>query len=81
VPDQPYGIQGMTEGDNGALLIGTESGIKRLVDENIEPYPLPGPARQFRATSLLRDRDGGLWIGTRGRGHFYGKTLVIREAR
>jgi signal transduction histidine kinase/sugar lactone lactonase YvrE len=68
MPDQPSGIEGLTEGDNGALLIGSENGMKRLVDGNIEPYPLPGLARQFRVRRLLRDRDGSLWIGTVGGG-------------
>src|SRR5262249_50656536 len=39
-----------------------------FINGKIVPYPLPGPARQFQATSLLHDRNGGLWIGTRDRG-------------
>ena len=31
-------------------------------------YPFPDLARQFEAPKLLRDRDGGLWIGTWGWG-------------
>ena len=64
MPDQPLEI----EGDNGALLISMRSGIRHLVDGKAEPYPLPGPARQFTPVRLLRDRNGGLWIGTTDRG-------------
>src|SRR5882757_2389626 len=61
-------IQCMAEGDDGALLIGTRGGIKRLVDGKIEAHPLPGPVPEFQAHRLLRDRDGGLWIGTSDKG-------------
>jgi signal transduction histidine kinase/ligand-binding sensor domain-containing protein len=68
VPNQPDGIQGFSDGDDGALLICTRSGIKRLVDGKIEPYPLSGAVPQFVARRLLRDRNGGLWIGTQTQG-------------
>src|SRR6266403_526090 len=68
VPDQQDGIQGFGEGDDGALLIGTVKGIRRFVDGKIEAYPLPGTVPQFDARKILRDRDGGLWIGTSERG-------------
>jgi ligand-binding sensor domain-containing protein/signal transduction histidine kinase len=56
------------EGDDGALLLGMHGGIQRLVEGKTEPYPLPDTVGQFRARKLLRDRDGGLWIGTFDRG-------------
>jgi signal transduction histidine kinase/ligand-binding sensor domain-containing protein len=68
VSDQPDGVQGFGEGDDGALLIGTARGIRRFVDGKIEPYRLPGNVPQFDARRVLRDRDGGLWIGTLRRG-------------
>ena len=63
----------LAEGDNGALLIAMRGGIKRLVDGKTEAYPLPGAGRQL-PTALLRDRTGGLWIGTADRGlmHVHG---------
>jgi signal transduction histidine kinase/ligand-binding sensor domain-containing protein len=65
LPGVPNGIQGLAEGDDGAPLIATQSGIRRLVNGKIEAaYPLPGAARQFGTLKLLRDRDGGLWIAT-----------------
>jgi ligand-binding sensor domain-containing protein len=69
LPGEPNGIQGLAEGDDGALLIATRSGIRRLVDGRIEAaHPLPDAARQSAPLKLLRDRDGGLWIGTAYRG-------------
>jgi len=68
VTGQPDGIQGFAEDDDGALLIGTQRGIKRFVDGSTQGYPLSGATPQFDARSLLRDRDGGLWIGTSDRG-------------
>jgi signal transduction histidine kinase/ligand-binding sensor domain-containing protein len=56
------------ESYNGALLISMRSGIRHLVDGKAEPYPLPGPARQFTPVRMLRDRNGGLWIGTTDQG-------------
>jgi ligand-binding sensor domain-containing protein len=68
MPDEPDGIQGFGEGDDGALLIGTRAGIRRFVDGKTEAYPLPGGLPQGDAWRLLRDRNGGLWIGTAGGG-------------
>ncbi|MGA9963632.1 MAG: two-component regulator propeller domain-containing protein, partial [Terriglobales bacterium] len=60
-------VEALMEGDNGELLIGTGNGIKRLVGDKVEAYPLPG-IEQLKPNSMLRDRDGGLWIGTEDRG-------------
>jgi PAS domain S-box-containing protein len=68
MPDPAPGINSLIEGDNGALLIAMRGGIRRLVERKSEVYPLPGVGRQFTANRLLRDRNGGLWIGTADRG-------------
>ncbi|HZD47607.1 MAG TPA: two-component regulator propeller domain-containing protein, partial [Silvibacterium sp.] len=52
-------VHALIEGDNGALLIATSSGIRQLMDGKVEPGSLPG------AWHLLRDRDGSLWIAAR----------------
>ena len=62
------GINSLIGGDNGALLIAMSEGIRRLVERKSEVYPLPGVGGQFKPTRLLRDRNGGLWIGTADRG-------------
>jgi signal transduction histidine kinase/ligand-binding sensor domain-containing protein len=63
--DRPSSI--LDAGD-GALLIATASGIRRLVDGKDTAWPLPGVVGSFAVTRLLRDRNGGLWVGTIDRG-------------
>ncbi len=64
MPDTPLEI----ESDNGALLISMRSGIRHLVDGKAEAYPLPGLVGKYTPLRMLRDRNGGLWIGTTDRG-------------
>ena len=61
-------IHALTEGDNGALLVTTRAGIIQIVDGKAAAYPLPRAGPNFNPFSLLRDHDGGLWIGTIDRG-------------
>ena len=62
--------QTLAQGDHQAgLVIALESGVVRqLIGTSVMDYPLHGLPRSFVATRLLRDRDGGLWIGTYDRG-------------
>jgi PAS domain S-box-containing protein len=62
---------------DGKLLIGVrDSGLKQLVGDRLEQYPIHSaadpahlvPDDEIKANKLLRDRDGGVWIGTEGRG-------------
>jgi len=64
MPGEGDKVQAFADGDNGALLIGTGHGIRRLIDGKTEPYPLPGVERATYITQMLRDREGSLWIGT-----------------
>jgi signal transduction histidine kinase/ligand-binding sensor domain-containing protein len=50
--------------DDRGLLIGTQTEIQRVIDHRVEPYPLGRPGQPIRLTRMLRDHDGGLWIGT-----------------
>ena len=80
LPGAPDGIQGICEDADGALLIGWKGGISRFVDGKTDAYPYRGASPQFLAKVILRDRDGGLWIGTSGRGlvHVHqGRTDVL----
>ena len=61
-------IHALAQGDNDTLLIAIRGGILQLARGKAEAYPLPGDGRQFNPFSLLRDRQGGLWIGTKDRG-------------
>ena len=83
LPDEPDSIQSFIESDDGTLLVATRGGIMRLVDGKAGAYPLPGSVPQFQTQRFLRDRDGGLWIGTRERGlvHLHhGRTDVFSQS-
>lgn len=62
MPDPALRINALIEGDDGELLIAQNSGITQLRAGRTEAYPFPA-GQQFRANTLLRDRNGGLWIG------------------
>src|SRR5215813_8471783 len=83
-PNRPNGIEGMEDGEDGALLIATTSGVRRLVGGKAQvAYPFPFATQGFFARRMLRDRDGGLWVGTWGRGivHFHrGRTDVFSQS-
>ena len=52
------------EDNEGGLLISGPQGIRRLKDGKFSPFRLPPGAPEINYGKLLRDRDGGLWIGT-----------------
>jgi ligand-binding sensor domain-containing protein len=76
MPDLASGINALIEERNGTLLIAMRDGIRQLVGGKSKAYPLPGAGRQFNPNRLLRDRNGGLWIGTSDRG-----LLHVHEGR
>lgn len=56
---------GMTQTGDGRLLLAIHNGgLMQLADGRLIPYPV----RISDSNLLLRDRDGGLWIGTIERG-------------
>jgi len=79
----PDSALALIEGDDGALLMGMRDGMRKLVDGKAEAYPLPGAGQKFTPNTLLRDRNGGLWIGTQDRGlmHLHhGRTDVFTQS-
>ena len=64
LPDEPDGIQGFAEDNDGTLLIGYKGEVQRFIDGKTEAYPSAGSARRFHVKRIIRDRDGALWIGT-----------------
>jgi signal transduction histidine kinase/ligand-binding sensor domain-containing protein len=50
------------------VAVGMANGISELVNGKIEAYPLPSGVQRFTTRAVLRDRDGGLWIGTADQG-------------
>jgi PAS domain S-box-containing protein len=76
--------QTLNESDDGALLIATQDGIRKLVDEKAETYSLPGTGpRRFKPLRMFRDRNGSLWIGTTDGGLLHvhqGRTDVFTQS-
>ena len=67
-------IADLTKSDDGRLLIAVSGGgLRQVVGDKLESYPIrsanrlrsgAAPDRDVDSNKLLRDRDGGLWIGT-----------------
>lgn len=83
VPGPQNFIRDFVESDEGSLLIGAYDSMKRLVNGRIETYHIPGLPGSFQVTNMLRDRDGGIWVGTFGHGlvHLHhGRADVFSQA-
>jgi len=88
----PRRISDLSKGDDGQALIAMSgSGLMQFAGGKVEPYPIPGainphrplPDQDADSNKLLRDRDGGLWIGTHERGlvHVHqGRTDIFRKS-
>ena len=63
VPDEHFGIIGFAEDEEGHLLFSSHAGVRRLVGSVVESYP-SGSAFRGQVTRMLRDHEGGLWVGT-----------------
>ncbi|MGA3049836.1 MAG: two-component regulator propeller domain-containing protein [Terracidiphilus sp.] len=79
--EQP--IRDLLEEGKGAMLLAARDGMKELVNGSVEEAPLPGVRSQLKLTRILRDRNGGLWIGIQDQGlaHVHqGKTDLFRRS-
>jgi ligand-binding sensor domain-containing protein/signal transduction histidine kinase len=88
----PVQLTGLTAADDGGLLVAAYGQtIKHLSGEKVESYPVRDavrpnnvlPDRDVNSNRLLRDRDGGLWIGTVERGLIHvhqGRTDFFRRS-
>jgi ligand-binding sensor domain-containing protein len=65
--------QAMSQSGDGLTIVANYGeGVMQLAGGKLEPFPIRGPGnsnqrireKQVDANKLLRDRDGGLWIGT-----------------
>ncbi len=61
-------INALAEDGRGAIVVATTRQLERLVDGTLEPFPVDSGLEEVTPTSLLRDRRGGLWIGTQDNG-------------
>jgi signal transduction histidine kinase/ligand-binding sensor domain-containing protein len=64
----PNAVLAVVEAENGAVLLAMRNGISQLVDGKASAYPLPAALGQVTPRELLRDANGGLWIGTTDQG-------------
>ena len=81
-PPKRYAVPGvrladLTQSGDGRLIVGIKGGgLRQVVGDKLEAYPIRSPMnsnatlpdRDIDANKVLRDRDGGLWIGTNQRG-------------
>lgn len=61
-------VHAVAEDSAGTILVALNREVRHLVEQTLRPYPFVASDRQPKPTSLLRDRDGGLWIGTQDQG-------------
>ena len=75
LPQQANGIRGLAEDADGAL-VSLDSGVYRFIDGGtVLAYRFPASTREAQFSTLLHDRDGGLWLGSSTGGglvHFHG---------
>jgi signal transduction histidine kinase/ligand-binding sensor domain-containing protein len=84
--------QSMSQSADGRTIVANYGkGVMQLAGSDLEPFPIHSPRNSNQllpnagidANKLLRDRDGGLWIGTVERGliHIHnGRTDVFTKA-
>jgi ligand-binding sensor domain-containing protein/signal transduction histidine kinase len=75
--------QAFTPGDHGAGAMLAVDSVYQLAGGKFVNYPLQGAPSPLTARTVLRDRNGGLWIGTQAHGivhSFGGKTFLFTQA-
>ncbi len=84
LPSLFFNRNALIEGEHGNLLIAVHGEIAELVGGKLKEYPFLSGAPQFNeGGTLLRDRNGGLWIGTFDRGILHvhqGRTDVFAQS-
>jgi signal transduction histidine kinase/ligand-binding sensor domain-containing protein len=88
----PTELIALSNGGEARLLVAVHGGgLLQLAGDKLESYPVRGPTnpnrqlpdREINSNRLLRDRDGGLWIGTIERGLIHvhqGRTDVFARS-
>ena len=96
-PPKRYAIAGarvadLAVSDSGSMILGiSHGGLKQAATDRLVTFPIDSATNrnlllsdpEIDSNKLLRDRDGGLWIGTHGRGliHIHnGRTDVFTKA-
>ena len=73
LPESQGVIRSIAEDGQGEILIATghENSLQRFTHGELAPYSLGSTGPRIRASAVLSDRNGGLWIGTFGQGIFH----------
>jgi ligand-binding sensor domain-containing protein/signal transduction histidine kinase len=75
--------QAFAPGEHGAGAMVAVDRVYQLAGGKFVNYPLQGAPSPLTARTVLRDRNGGLWIGTQAHGivhTFEGKTFLFTQA-
>ena len=70
----------ITQADHGADVVVAMNVVQQVTGTKVMRYPLAGLPTAATAAHLLRDRTGGLWIGTKAHGvvhSWHGKTALF----
>jgi ligand-binding sensor domain-containing protein len=63
IPTLVFGLNALIDEGRDGLIVAAANGITQFVSGKLQPYPFLSSEQQ-RQPTLLRDRDGALWIGT-----------------
>jgi signal transduction histidine kinase/ligand-binding sensor domain-containing protein len=81
IPDDNFGVTSFAEDEQGQLLFGSYAGIRRVLDDRVEPYSSSASEYRWPVERMFRDHDGSLWLGTSEHGvvhiHENGRTDVF----
>ena len=61
-------INALVDDGRGTIVVAMARQLAQFVDGTLEPFPVDRDLQEVKPTSLLRDRRGGLWIGTQDNG-------------
>jgi len=64
LPGHGMEVDALMAGDNGALVMDTNEGLKQMVGGKIRSYAPARAAPRGRPDVLFRSTDGNLWVGT-----------------
>lgn len=68
LPPMPFPeLHSIAAGDAATVLVAVNNDVRQLSNGALTPYPVQ-VTEPLRPLALLRDRDGGLWIGTQAQG-------------
>jgi signal transduction histidine kinase/ligand-binding sensor domain-containing protein len=76
-------FQGFAQGDHGSGVVVAVDSVRQIVGQKLVDYPLHGVPSPLTAAHVLRDRNGGLWIGTNAHGlvhSFEGETSIFTHS-